>query len=101
IPGVSVELLPANAADHIEALTEGDGTYRFTNVPAGPAELTFKLINFTTVRRNINVVAGSTLTVDALLTVSSSADITITAPMTFRNLAELENPAENLVGVAS
>ena len=33
--------------------------------------------------------------------VSASADITITAPRTFRNLAEVENPAENLVGVAS
>jgi hypothetical protein len=35
-----------------------------------------------------------------ILVVSSSADITITAPLTFRNLAELENPAENIVGVA-
>ena len=33
--------------------------------------------------------------------VSTSADIAITAPRTFRNLAEIENPAENLVGVAS
>ncbi len=33
--------------------------------------------------------------------VAMSADIVITAPRTFRNLAEIENPAENLVGVAS
>ena len=33
--------------------------------------------------------------------VAASADIVITAPRTFRNLAEIENPAENLVGVAS
>jgi hypothetical protein len=37
---------------------------------------------------------------DVLLTVTASASITITAPATFRNLAELENPAENIVGVA-
>jgi hypothetical protein len=47
------------------------------------------------------VTAGTTTTEDALLTISTSASITITAPATFRNLAELENPAENIVGVAT
>jgi hypothetical protein len=101
IPGAGIELLAAGSDDHIEALSEGDGTYRFENVPAGPAELTFRLINFSTVRRDIVVMAGETVSVDAVMVVSSSADITITAPATFRNLAELDNPAENLVGVAS
>ncbi len=41
------------------------------------------------------------MTANAVMLVSASADITITAPRTFRNLAEVENPAENLVGVAS
>ena len=36
-----------------------------------------------------------------MMLVAASADIVITAPRTFRNLAEIENPAENLVGVAS
>lgn len=101
IPGASVELLPAGAVDHIETLTEGDGTYRFDNVPAGPAEVTFRLINFSTVRRDLAVMGGETVTADAVMVVSTSADITITATATFRNLAELDNPAENIVGVAS
>jgi hypothetical protein len=84
----------------IETITEGDGTYRFENVPPGPAELTFRLINFSTVRRTVVVAAGSTSAVDVVLLVSTSADITITALLTFRNLAELEDPAENIVGVA-
>jgi hypothetical protein len=100
IPGVSVELLPSGATEHLEVFTQGDGTYRFDNVPPGPAQLTFRLINFSTVRRSVVVQAGGTIAVDALLVVTSSADITITAPMTFRNLAELDNPAENIVGVA-
>jgi outer membrane receptor protein involved in Fe transport len=33
--------------------------------------------------------------------VAASADIVVTAPRTFRNLAEIENPAENLIGIAS
>jgi hypothetical protein len=100
IPGVGVELLPAGATEMIETLTEGDGTYRFNNVPPGSAELTFRLINFSTVRRSVVVTAGGTVNADVVLVVSASADITITAPLTFRNLAELENPAENIVGVA-
>jgi hypothetical protein len=95
IPGVGVELLASGSDEHIEALTEGDGTYRFENVPAGPAELTFRLINFSTVRREVDVMPGETITLDAVMIVSTSADITITAPATFRNIAELDNPAEN------
>ncbi len=101
IPGVSIELLPAGADEHVEVVTEGDGTYRFDNVPPGPAEIVFRLINFSTIRRDLVVTAGETVRADAIMVVSTSADITITAPATFRNLAELANPAENMVGVAS
>ena len=101
IPGVGIELLRAGTTEHVEMLTDGDGMYRFDNLPPGPVELTFRLINFSTIRRNVVLTAGSTTTVDVVLVVSASADITITEPLTFRNLAELENPAENLVGVAS
>lgn len=100
IPGVTVELERVGVPRQ-ETFSGDTGTYRFENVPPGPAELTFRLINFTTVRRNIMVVAGTTTSVDALLTVSTSASITITAPATFGNLAELDNPAENIVGVAA
>ena len=101
IPGVTVQLLPAATQTPIETVTDGAGTYRFVNVPTGPGELTFRLINFSAVRRDIVVTAGATVTADALMVVAASADITVTAPRTFRNLAELDNPQENLVGIAS
>jgi hypothetical protein len=100
LPGVTVELLHESAETYLNAVSDVDGTYRFASVPVGPAEITFRLINFSMVRRAIVVVPG-TLTVDALMLVSASADIVVTAPRTFRNLAEIETPAENLVGVAS
>ena len=92
--------------DAIETVTDGDGTYRFSDVPEGPAELTFRMINFSTIRfstirRDLIVTSGGTVTADPLMVIATSADITVTAPRTFRNLAELENPAENLVGIAS
>jgi hypothetical protein len=101
LPGVSIELQPAGANTPLETVTDEAGKYRFGNVPVGPADLTFRLINFSTVRRALNVTPGNAVTADAVLLVSLSADIVITAPRTFRNLAEIENPAENLVGVAA
>ena len=100
-PGVSVQLRPDMTEDPIETVTDGDGAYRFSDVPAGPAELTFRMINFSTIRRDLVLTSGETVTADALMVIAASADITVTAPRTFRNLAELENPAENLVGIAS
>jgi hypothetical protein len=101
LPGASVTLTPAGSNAFRETVADESGAYRFDNVPAGPAELIFRLINFSTVRREIVVTAGQTVTADASMLVATSADIVITAPRTFRNLAEIENPAENLVGVAS
>jgi hypothetical protein len=101
LPGVSVELKTAGTEVPMETVTDGVGAYQFEGVPAGPAEVTFRLINFSAVRRTVVVPAGGSVTVDAELLVAMSADIVITAPRTFRNLAEVENPAENLVGVAS
>jgi hypothetical protein len=93
--------LPSGAQSALEVVTDGSGVYRFTNVPVGTAELTIRLINFSTVRRGITVRAGDPLTANVSMVVATSADIVVTAPKTFRNLADIENPAENLVGVAS
>jgi outer membrane receptor protein involved in Fe transport len=62
--------------------------------------LVFRLINFSDVRRTVTITPGAPVSANAVMLVSVSADIVITAPRTFRNLAEIENPAENLVGVA-
>jgi hypothetical protein len=100
LPGVNVALKPGSGAA-LEAVTDNQGGYRFENVPAGAAELTVRLINFSAGRRTVTVTAGATLRADLTMVVSTSADIVVTAPRTFRNLAEVDNPAENLVGVAS
>ena len=101
LPGVTIELEPAGSPKPLQTVTDGAGSYRFDNVPPGPAELTIRLINFSMVRRTVNVTAGTTVQANVVMLVATSADIVVTAPRTFRNLAEIENPAENLVGVAS
>ena len=101
LPGVTVQLLPSGAQAALETVTDGSGVYRFDKVSTGVAQLTIRLINFSTIRRNVNVTSGSPVTANVSMVVATSADIVVTAPKTFRNLAEIENPAENLVGVAS
>ena len=76
------------------------GEYRFDGVPAGAAELTFRLINFAAVRRAATVV-DNTIVINAVLPLSLSADVIVTAPATFRSVADVEDPAANLIGIAA
>ena len=52
-------------------------------------------------RRALTAAPGQSLTTDVVLNLSLTADIVVTGTRTFRNIADLENPAENLVGIAS
>ena len=70
-------------------------------MPAGAATLTFRLVNFSSARQDVTVTAGDSLTVDLVLTLSLTADVVVTARRTFQNIADLDQPAENLVGIAS
>ena len=101
LPGTSVDIRPEGAQRVLETVTDSTGAYRFENLPPGPADLTFRLINFSTIRRVVTISAGGMVTADALMQVATSADIVITAPRTFRNLAEIQDPVESLIGVAA
>ena len=98
LPGTSVEL--GTAAGIRNTTTDGTGTYRFSDVGAGPANLTFRLVNFSTRRRDLAVAPGENR-VDAVLSLALTADVVVTGSRTFRNIADLDNPRENLVGIAT
>ena len=98
LPGVTIDLVTGGT--ELTSVTDEAGAYRFEGVPAGTAELTFRLINFTVLRRTAAVGAGQSAAVDAVLTLSLSADVIVTGALTFRNIADIENPAESLVGIA-
>ncbi len=42
--------------------------------------------------------SGATITADVVLTLALNADVIVTGSRTFRNIVDVENPAENLVG---
>jgi hypothetical protein len=99
LPGVTVHLV--SAAVRRDAVTDDAGVYRLTGVGAGTVELTFRLLNFTVVRRTAVVQEGRAETIDVVMSLSLQADVLVTGTSTFRNIAEVENPAEMLVGIAS
>ena len=99
LPGVAIDLL--SGAIEMTAISDGSGAYRFESVPAGRAELTFRLINYTVLRRQVVILPGKSTAVPAVLPLALSADVIVTGTATFRNVADIENPAENLVGIAA
>ena len=99
LASVVVELETGESA--LTAVSGPAGEYRIEGVPPGPAALTFRLVNFSTARRDVTVPAGETLAVDVALTLSLTADVVVTGTRTFRNIADLENPRESLVGIAT
>jgi hypothetical protein len=99
LSGVTIDLVIEQA--ELTATTDADGRFQFDNVATGTAELTFRLLNFSIVRRIVNVGQGSGALTDTVLALALNADVVVTASRTFRNIADVENPAESLVGVAA
>ena len=98
LPGVLVELRSGTAAvQHTHS--DERGQYRFDAIAPGRAELSFTLVNFATVRRSI-AVGADTLTVDVVMHLVLSADVTVTGKSTFTNLADAPAPEQDLVGIA-
>jgi hypothetical protein len=99
LSGVSVDLVVKDT--EMTTTTDAQGQYCFEEVPAGTAELTFRQLNFSTLRRQVRVTGGATVTSDTVMTLSLTADVVVTGTTTFRNIADVENPAANLVGIAA
>ena len=99
LPGVAIDLVVDKT--EMTTTTDGNGHYLFEGVPAGTGELTFRLLDFGVLRRLISVTHGKTVTSDNVLNLALNADVIVTGSSTFRNIADVENPAENLVGIAS
>src|SRR5262245_38474462 len=52
LAGVTIDLVVQRTER--TTTTDHEGRYQFENVPAGTAELTFRLLNFSVVRRSLN-----------------------------------------------
>ena len=98
LPGVTVELTADTR--EVVAVTDDTGSYRFDAVVASQAVLSFRLINFSEANRDVELTEPEQR-VDVVLMLGMTADVVVTGSRTFRNIADLENPRQNLVGIAT
>jgi hypothetical protein len=99
LPGVTVTFIAGNGPR--TTVSDEEGRYLFERVPVGKAKLTYRLLNFSVLTRTVSVARDASMIVDAVLTLSLNAEVVVTGERTFRNLADVENPAENLIGIAN
>jgi outer membrane receptor protein involved in Fe transport len=99
LPGVTVQL-HGERGGTAETVTAENGEYAIDRVVPDRYHIGFSLINFATLTRRDVVVGADPIRVDAVMHLALNAEVTVTGRRTFANLADIENPAENLVGVA-
>src|SRR5262245_6186365 len=99
LSGVTIDLVVSGIG--LTATTDEAGQYQFEHVPPGAAEVTFRLLNFSVLRRTVEVGNASVAAPDTILMLALNADVVVTGTATFRNIADIANPAENLVGIAA
>ena len=100
LPGVVVELTTADGAGR---RTDSDACRRIPlrcrAARAGPAGVPAGELRRGPARDR-RAALGRRYRSDAVLSLSLTADVTVTGKSTFTNLADVERPAENLVGIA-
>ena len=101
LPGVVVQAASIDRKSRTTEVTDRDGRYVFAVLPDGQYALTFSEMNFADVRRaGVTVSVHAPVQVNVTMQLALDAAVVVTAPNTFRNLADLDHPEEHLVGVA-
>ncbi len=100
LPGVTVEARGVERSQ--TTVSDAAGAYSFAGLHAGTYDLAFKLPSFaTSLKRHVGLREGEETEVDAALQLALSSDVLVTAKRTFRNLADLDTAANELIGIAS
>jgi hypothetical protein len=99
LPGVSVYLRARTGSSH-SAVTHATGRFHVDRLAPGTYQAIFALINFGSARRDVIVPASGSVQLNVILHVTFNADVTVSAKRTFTNLADVEHPEEDLVGIA-
>jgi hypothetical protein len=100
LQGASVEARPEGGGVTSSTTTDAEGRYRLEGLAPGAWEVSFHLPNFAqAVSHEIAVRAGSETVLDAMLQLRMTAQVVVTAPLTFRDLSTVTSDAE-LIGIA-
>ena len=99
LPGVAIHL--SSSGTTASGSSSAAGEYRFEGVRPGRYRLSFAMLGFADYRQDITVGAGGSTQLDVSLHLALQTEVTVTGRSTFRNLAEIEHPESNLVGLAA
>ena len=100
LPGASVQARPEGGGATTATTSDAEGRYRLEGLAPGAWEVSFHLPNFAqTVSHDVVVQAGGETPLDATLQLRMTAQVVVTAPLTFRDLSTVTSDAE-LIGVA-
>ena len=100
LPGATVVLKSPAGMQVAETVTDGAGDYIFENVPPGHYQVQFTFINFASATHADFEVEPGANVLDEVMSLSLNAEVTVVGKRTFANLADMEDPAENLIGIA-
>jgi hypothetical protein len=100
LPGVTIELQNKAGGEPLVVVTGPAGDYKVENVPVGKYDAWFSLVGFgRQVRRDVDVGKGMTR-IEAVMHLALSTEVTVSGKRTFVNLADAEDPAQDLMGIA-
>src|SRR5262245_20340909 len=99
LPGVTVAVRGEGAPAHT-LNTDALGRFEASGLEAGPYQVDFRLPGFATSVRQVTLGAGATAEVSATLRLALNTDVLVTSPRTFRDLTELNEPVNGLLGLA-
>ena len=91
---------PVLLTEVARTITDALGRYELQTQHSGPHYVRFSLINFANVTRPVTLGPDRAAVVDVVLPLALTAEVTVTGRRTFRNLAEVENPSQNLIRLA-
>ena len=101
LPGVTVEVSGLALTSPRVVVTDASGAYRADDLPEGVYRVAFRLLNFLgIVKDGVTVGSDGSASVNATLRLSVSADVLVTGRRTFRNLADVSEPGESLIGIS-
>jgi hypothetical protein len=98
LPGAAIEVSIESGGVQT-AYSDATGEYAIRSLPRGRHRLRASLMNFAEVHRDV-VIGRGVARADIVLRPTLASYVVVTAPRTFRNLAEVARPEENLLGLA-
>jgi hypothetical protein len=99
LAGVAIEARPPSGPPAV-TVSGPSGEYAFPALAPASYRITFSLVNFARVSRSVDLRRDGAVRLPLVMHLALNADTTVTGKRSFVNLADAENPAGDLVGIA-